>query len=182
VSSGDLAWPELKGAALDYVASGKLIVLPVDPPATWVWRGLAAGAAHRMEGHRVVWTHFDGAPNLRNVAALRALIGSDTIYVSIDKDVLNEADAATNWDQGQLGIDSLIGWLESLLTTHSVIGVDVVGDYSPAQLEGSWSTRTLKRSELLLDQPRTRRTGTAAAATNQATNLKLMSALDTLLC
>ncbi len=187
VSSGDLAWPELKGAALDYVANGKLIVFPIDPPTTWVWRDLASGAAHRMEGHRVVWTQFDGVPDRSNpdsgnVAALRQLIGRDAIYVSIDKDVLNEPDAATNWDQGQLRIDSLIGWLEELLTTNSVIGVDVVGDYSPAQLEGSWITRTLKRSELLLDQPRPRRTGTAAAATNQATNLKLMSALDTLLC
>lgn len=182
VSSSDLAWPELKAAALDYVASGKLIVLPIDPPTAWVWRDLGAGAAHRMAGHRVVWRRFDGVPSPSKLAALRGLIGSNAIYVSIDKDVLNEADAATNWDQGQLRLDSLIGWLEALLTTHSVIGVDVVGDYSPAELEGSWITRALKRSELVLDQPRTRRTGTAAAATNQATNLKLMSALDTLLC
>ncbi|WP_072376422.1 arginase family protein [Hyphomicrobium sp. NDB2Meth4] len=182
VSSGDLAWPELKGAALDHVASGKLIVFPVDPPATWVWRNLASGAAHCMDGHRVVWTHCDGVPRPEKLATLGALIGSDAIYVSIDKDVLSEAAAVTNWDQGQLGLDSLIGWLEGLLTTQSVIGVDIVGDYSPAELEGPWITRALKQSELLLDQPFTRVTGVAAAAANQATNVKLLSVLDTLLC
>jgi len=182
VSSGDLSWPELKGAALHYVASGKLIVLPIDPPATWVWRNFSSGPAHCMDGHRVVWTNSDCVPSPKKLAALRALIGSEAIYVSIDKDVLSEADAATNWDQGQLRLDSLIGWLEGLLTTQSVVGVDVVGDYSPAELEGSWITRALKRSELLLDQPSTRVTGAAAAATNQATNLKLLSVLDTLLC
>jgi len=182
VSSSDLAWPELKGAALDYVASGKLIVFPIDPPATWVWRCLASGAAHRVDGHRVVWSQFDGVPSPKKLAALRALIGSDVIYVSIDKDVLIGAAAATNWDQGQLRLDSLIGWLEGLLTTQSVMGVDVVGDYSPAELEGCLITRALKRSELLLDQPFARVTGVAAAAANQATNLKLLSVLDTLLC
>jgi len=182
VSSGDLAWPELKGAALDYVASGKLIVFPIDPPTTWVWRNFAAGAAYRMEGHRLVWTHCDSVPNSKTIAELRALIASDFIYVSIDKDVLNEAAAATNWDQGRLRLDGLIGWLEGLLTTQPVIGVDVVGDYSPAELDGSWTTRALKRSELLLDQPPTRGTRAEAAATNQATNLTLLSVLDRLLC
>ena len=37
LTSRDLAWPEFKGAALDLVASGRLVVFPLDPPATVVF-------------------------------------------------------------------------------------------------------------------------------------------------
>lgn len=50
------------------------------------------------------------------------------IYISVDKDVLNAASAATNWDQGSLSLDELEHLLGIILSKESVIGVDICGE------------------------------------------------------
>jgi arginase family enzyme len=50
------------------------------------------------------------------------------IYISIDKDALSPAFAATNWDQGSLDIATLKEVIAGFATNHKIIGVDICGE------------------------------------------------------
>ena len=52
------------------------------------------------------------------------------IYLSIDKDALAPAYAATNWDQGSLSTESLKAIIAKLAAEHKVLGVDICGERS----------------------------------------------------
>lgn len=67
-------------------------------------------------------------PELENPRELLAALAVDDVYVSIDKDVLDQADAVTNWDQGTMRLKQLIMALHSLVVNRNVVGVDVCGE------------------------------------------------------
>ena len=50
------------------------------------------------------------------------------IYISIDKDALAPAYAATNWDQGSLNTKSLKSTITELAAKHKILGVDICGE------------------------------------------------------
>lgn len=52
------------------------------------------------------------------------------VYISVDKDVLNGASAATNWDQGSLTLEELESLLGIILKKEAVVGVDICGECS----------------------------------------------------
>lgn len=51
-----------------------------------------------------------------------------SVYLSIDKDVLDAHSAATNWDQGELSLPELEQLLSVVLHQEQVIGVDICGE------------------------------------------------------
>ena len=63
------------------------------------------------------------------------------VYLSIDKDVLKRSEIVTNWDQGELLVDELFGFVRALFITEKkcfgrdVIGVDICGECTPDQEE-----------------------------------------------
>lgn len=50
------------------------------------------------------------------------------MYVSIDKDVLCQEDARTNWDQGDMKLEELELMLEEMRNTGIVLGADICGE------------------------------------------------------
>ncbi|MCR4694501.1 MAG: hypothetical protein K5773_04155 [Pseudobutyrivibrio sp.] len=50
------------------------------------------------------------------------------IYISIDKDILDRAYAITDWDQGDMSLDTMLSMLESICKNRKILGVDVSGD------------------------------------------------------
>lgn len=53
---------------------------------------------------------------------------SSNIYLSIDKDALAPAYAATNWDQGSLSTEALKATFADLAANHKIIGIDICGE------------------------------------------------------
>lgn len=53
------------------------------------------------------------------------------IYISIDKDILSEAYAITNWNQGDLPLNTLMAMLKKLILHHKVFGLDLCGAADP---------------------------------------------------
>ena len=53
---------------------------------------------------------------------------SASVYISIDKDALSTAEAATNWDQGSLTFDQLASTLTTLAQNHKILGIDICGE------------------------------------------------------
>lgn len=53
------------------------------------------------------------------------------VYLSVDLDVLSEAYARTDWDQGTMTLDELSGALRALTAAHRILGVDLCGGNTP---------------------------------------------------
>jgi len=53
---------------------------------------------------------------------------STPVYISIDKDALAPAYAATNWDQGSLSTESLKSIIAGLAASHKILGIDICGE------------------------------------------------------
>lgn len=53
------------------------------------------------------------------------------IYVSLDKDVLSEDEAATDWDQGDMKLSELLDIMR-VLQEHRLLGMDVCGEKKEA--------------------------------------------------
>ncbi len=58
----------------------------------------------------------------------RRIAPTSHLYISIDKDALSPACAATNWDQGSLDVATLKKIIEDLAASHKIIGVDICGE------------------------------------------------------
>ncbi|MFD1957580.1 arginase family protein [Paenibacillus thailandensis] len=90
-----------------------------------VWVGVHADALPRYSG---IGSKLIFLPDLRHAGQLLSSLTADDIYVSIDKDVLDEADAVTNWDQGTMRLRQLIMALHELVVNKNIIGMDVCGE------------------------------------------------------
>lgn len=53
---------------------------------------------------------------------------SSSLYISIDKDALSTAEAATNWDQGSLTFGQLAKTLKVLAENRKILGIDICGE------------------------------------------------------
>ncbi len=53
---------------------------------------------------------------------------STPVYISIDKDALSTAEAATNWDQGSLTFEQLAETLQVLAENRKILGIDICGE------------------------------------------------------
>ena len=50
------------------------------------------------------------------------------VYISIDKDVLNERVVDTCWDQGIMDFDELKKILHKIISSYRIIGLDICGE------------------------------------------------------
>jgi hypothetical protein len=108
------------------------------------------------------------------VQAFRAHLQQRPLYISVDKDVLLEGDAAVNWDSGQLRLTEVQAVLVAFLRAARgmLAGMDIVGDWSPVRVQGVLR-RLLHRTEhpaLVIDPAE-------AARRNERANLSLVAAV-----
>lgn len=57
------------------------------------------------------------------------------VYISVDKDVFCKKVAETNWNHGEMEPEEFLNAFETIANTHTVIGMDVCGEYSMAYRE-----------------------------------------------
>jgi hypothetical protein len=164
VCSSDIHRPSPRRADLDLLREGRLELY-----AYQAWGGAAS-----VELCGRSWPTIEAMGETAFAAFLPSRVETDAIYITIDKDVLRAADAATNWDQGRTSLDFLKALLTPLIKTHRVIGADVVGDWSQAVYGGGPVAALLKRGEAMLDQPH-RRPAPQACAANEPVNLDLLA-------
>jgi arginase family enzyme len=96
------------------------------------------------------------------------------LYVSLDKDVMSAADAVVNWDSGHLELAEVRVVLEGFARAAGgrLAGVDVVGDWSPVQVDG-WFRRLFH----LTEHPPLAVVPEEARRVNERTNLALLEVL-----
>jgi hypothetical protein len=97
------------------------------------------------------------------------------LYISLDKDVLVARDAAVNWDSGHLELSEVHTLLERFLEAAggNLIGMDVVGDWSPVTVRGwiRWFFHATEHPRLAVNPP-------AAQRCNERTNLTLLETVS----
>ena len=167
--SDDLARPDLKGGNLPALAAGRIVLFPWQHAPSRVWRRLPDRPGYRYESGNLVWRNLaeTGIENALDV--ILSLITTDAVWLSIDKDVLPESDAVTNWDQGQMPLTVVARIITAVGERKRVAGADICGEYSPPA-HRNW----FKRWEAAMDQPARARVGADALATNERTNRELL--------
>lgn len=61
---------------------------------------------------------------------IKSAISTNNVYFSIDKDVLQESEAVTNWDQGTMKLKELINIISYISVNKRICGTDICGEYS----------------------------------------------------
>lgn len=168
----DLRLPQLELGNLDAVMMGRLEIYPYRHGPSTVFGGFGSGPSHRQRGYRIVWRNLHNRDWDRFWSRLLHRVPTQNVYVSIDKDVLANKDAATNWDQGEMTLEQMLRALALISHERHVIGADVVGDYSATTRQ-----RPLRRLLAWLDHPRTVVETPCSGAVNGRTNIALASAL-----
>lgn len=170
--SEDLVRPDLKGGNLPALAAGRIVLFPWRHAPSRVWRHIADGPGHRCENGHLVWRNLAeiGVENALDV--IIPLIQTEAVWISIDKDVLSEADALTNWDQGQMPLAAVARIIAGVGAGKRIAGADICGEFSVAG-HSNW----LKRWEARVDQPQ-RIAAADLLARNEATNRELLVAIE----
>jgi arginase family enzyme len=81
---------------------------------------------------------------------IRSILQDQPIYISVDKDVLDEEHAATNWDQGSMTLRQLLYLIRDLKTTNPIVGVDICGEMplSPVDFLSAELVRHIQKNEI----------------------------------
>lgn len=124
-------WPELR--------SGRIVVLP----AVRRFRGAAWECVPHQPLRSDPLTAIDAARIAQLLAPYRDELAGWPLYITLDKDVMIARDAVVNWDSGFLNLQEVQAILQVIHDFAGVacLGMDIVGDWSPVEVQGwfrSW--------------------------------------------
>jgi arginase family enzyme len=169
--SDDLVRPEFKSANLRAVCEGRIEIYPWRHAPSRVWGRYAVGASGRQDGNRIFWRNLANESWIDFLDELTARIPTPAVWITIDKDVLRPGDAVTNWDQGEMSLDHLLGAIAKIGSHRKIVGADVCGDYSPPVFADPF-----RRMLAHFDHPKAP-TAPPGVSVNASTNAVLSSAL-----
>lgn len=156
-------WPDLR--------SGRIVVLPAVRHFH--------GRAWQRVPHEPLRKHPTLPTDASRIEALltphRDELARCPLYITLDKDVMIARDAVVNWDSGLLHLKEVETILQMIhdLIGNSCVGMDIVGDWSPVQVQG-WFRKWWHLTEHLpleVDP-------TLACRRNEAVNLSLLTCLE----
>lgn len=173
--SDDLETPQLKGGNLGALKRGDLQLFPWRHPPSRVWGRIGNGPGHEQyEGH----LHWRNLADESWPDFLKQMIDSlptDAVWITLDKDVLAQGYAATNWDQGGMRLPHLLDAFRALAASKRIIGIDICGEFArPAY------RNPLKRWEAKSDQPPPQRWSAEDLQRNATTNGTLIALFEEL--
>ncbi|HET7561535.1 MAG TPA: hypothetical protein VFJ87_04050 [Rhodanobacteraceae bacterium] len=170
--SDDLVNPGRKGGNWRALDSGKLVLFPWQHAPSRLRRRIADGPGHAWSGGWIHWRNLAERQLEDAVALVLDAIPTPAVWITIDKDVLPEHEAVTNWDQGQMPLQALEAMLRAVGACKRILGADVCGEYTPPR-HRNW----LKRLEAWRDQPARAAAGRQGIAENMQTDRQLARTL-----
>jgi arginase family enzyme len=72
---------------------------------------------------------------------LLSVIPTSGVYLSIDKDVLSETDAVTDWDQGTMKLSQLLALVRRTAAEKLMYGLDLCGEWPASDLRKKGAAR-----------------------------------------
>ena len=173
--SEDLQNPQLKGGNLSALSRGVLQLFPWQHAPSRIWGRVGDGAGHRQQENLLHWHNLADLDWPAFLQQLIASLPTQAVWITIDKDVLASADAATNWDQGAMRLSHLVQAIRMLAADKRILGIDICGDYASPGF-----SNVLKRWEARSDQPPAERWSEADLLHNAATNQTLIELFEEL--
>lgn len=170
--SDDLVRPDLKGGNLKALGAGRINLFPWQHAPSRVWRKIPGGPGHRYANGHLIWRNLAELGIEQGLNVIMPQIGTAAVWLSIDKDVLPEGEALTNWDQGQMPLAAVLRVIAAVGARKRIVGADICGEYSPPQHRNPF-----KRWEAHRDQPQ-RAMNAALLARNEQTNRELLVAIE----
>jgi len=85
---------------------------------------------------RILWNELKGKDLVTFMMDLFKRLPARRVYVSIDKDCLEDRYALTNWQKGRLSLDDLLLMLKLIRQHLDIAGADIAGDYSRPVIKG----------------------------------------------
>jgi len=176
-SSDDLSSRGLITASLSGLNNNKLEIYPyLHEPSRVFLKPLKDNVCLKVEprllGAEIQWSNLKEKDMNIFLSGLLERLPTDDVYITIDKDCLSRQAAFTNWEEGLLGLDWLLGALNIIKNKKNIVGLDITGEYSPVILKGllkgffSWADHP-KENFLPEDTA-------AINAINESTNLKIL--------
>lgn len=140
---------DLRGHELWFVpfadfCSGRVQVIPYEQEFTQVplrWANSVRGTADAQVGLTGTSITFDTIAKLGIKGLCQNLINrlaGKNVYICIDKDVLTNEYAVSDWEHGRLTLPQLQEILEALFSCCHIIGADICGEKAPKPLHGPW--------------------------------------------
>jgi arginase family enzyme len=145
--SDDLVDPGRKGGNLPALDAGRLVLFPWQHVPSRA-RRVADGPGHAWRDGHIHWRNLGERQLEDAVRLVLDAIPTGTVWITIDKDVLPEHAALTNWDQGRMPLAALTAMLRAVGHHKSILGADICGEYSPPR-----HANLFKRIESKFDQP-----------------------------
>ncbi|HET6907500.1 MAG TPA: hypothetical protein VFH52_11190 [Rhodanobacteraceae bacterium] len=169
--SDDLVNPGRKGGNLAALDSGRLALFPWQhaPSRT---RRIADGPGHEWREGALHWRNLAERQLPDACDAVVAALPTEAVWITLDKDVLPEREALTNWDQGRMPLEAVLAVIEAVGARKRVLGADVCGEYSPPA-----HRNLFKRIESRMDQPRRARVQQSELARNSQVDRVLAATL-----
>jgi arginase family enzyme len=171
--SDDLVHPDLKGGNLRALGAGRINLFPWQHAPSRIWRQIEDGPGHRYENGRLIWRNLAQMGIEQSVNVIIPLVETEAVWLSIDKDVLPEQEALTNWDQGQMPLAAVLRVICAIGAHKRIVGADICGEFSRPQ-----HRNPLKRWEAHMDQPRHDAPEAGLLARNEHTNRELLVAIE----
>jgi len=180
-SSSDISAWHIQSANLSSLKNNRLEIYPYAHAPTRVFlrkvpQNLSLKQEKRFLSTVIYWEELKNKDLSNFLPALFGRLPGRRVYLSIDKDCLQQKYALTNWEEGLFTLDDLLLALKMMRDNLEIIGADVTGDYSEPAVSGR-----LKKILSGLDHPKE----VAAQkypqdfinATNEAVNLAILAAL-----
>lgn len=170
-ASDDFIRPQAQFANLAAVRSGRLEVYPWHAAPSRIWGRPVNGPGCETRDGAIHWRNLDTVDWQGFCADLDRRLPPGGLWVSLDKDVLTPVEAITNWDQGGMALDAVLGLIRRLARTRRLLGMDVCGDYSPPLFRDPfrWFLSATDRPRSPLTDP------ARARSINDATNRRILA-------
>jgi hypothetical protein len=178
VCSHDLRHPEWKGGDLTPLSQGRLELYPYDHAPSRIRGNYGSQESFTQKDGALYWKTIRGLGEANFTDYLLTRVQTESVYLTIDKDVLDAEDAVTNWDQGRMRISYLLSLITAVGRRYTIVGADITGDYSTPRYSGNLWTRLSKRAEIFVDQPRAQPDLAQAVNINSAANFALLEVLS----
>ena len=170
--SDDLVRPQLKGGNLRALRDGRIALFPWRHAPSRVWGRYGDGAGYRYEQGALHWKNLCELHVEDTLKMIAPQMETQAVWLTIDKDVLAESEALTNWDQGQMPLASVLQIIAAIGARKRIAGADICGEFS-----ASLHRNPFKRWEARMDQPQ-READAALLARNEQTNRELLRAIE----
>ena len=181
VSSEDISSPWIQAGNLSALEDNRVEIYPYrHKPTRTLLRQVPDNESIRVKrgffSNIVYWKELEKQNVTEFFFHLLERLETKQVYVSIDKDCLTAAHSLTNWEEGYFKLEELLQIVQLIKTHLNIVGLDIVGDYSPSIMRGCGKALLAR-----IDRPKNYsakgKPKDVACAINERTNMKILELL-----